>query len=203
ATPRLRPCRARARRLPAAQQRRGAPSDRVGDHPQRAGHRQPRAALVLHHLVGAATGRAVHLGRLQGLAAQRRRHGGVRRQPVPGGAGRAGQPHRHGLPRGRQRVRRDRPEPRAQRAGGPAPGGGVAGRPGVPARRDEGLRRRLHRGVRRGRLDRRRRARPARRPARDLPAQAAGPSRGGRVEHHRSGQLAAARAVRRAEPAGV
>ncbi|CAA9341227.1 MAG: Nitrilotriacetate monooxygenase component B, partial [uncultured Frankineae bacterium] len=203
AAPRLRPLRPRARGLPAAQQRGGAAADRVGDHAQPGGRRQPRAALVLHHLLGAAARRAVHLRRRQGLPAQRGRDGRVRREPVPGGARRPGQPHRHRLPAGRQRVRRHRPDPRAQRARRAAARGRVAGRAGVSRGRHARVQWRLDRGVRRGGVDRDRRPGAARRAPRDLAAPAARPPRGRRVEHDRRGQLPTAHPVRRAERPGV
>ena len=146
-----------------------------------------------------AAGRAVHLGRRQGLAAQRRRHRRVRRQPVPGGrsSSRSTSPApttrptsasstRSGSPASPARWSRRRGSPsRRSRssAGSSGPrsfGGGSTGR------------------VRRGRLDRGRRAGPARRPSGDDAAQAAGAARRERVEHHRRGQLAAPRPVRRA-----
>ncbi|CAA9273220.1 MAG: Nitrilotriacetate monooxygenase component B, partial [uncultured Blastococcus sp.] len=183
----LRPHRDGDRRvLPRAQLRRRPPADRLGLQPVRRRRAQPRAALLLHRGVRGPAGRPVHLGGPQGLAAQRGGDRRVHRQPDPGGAVRAGQRHRHGLPRGHQRGAGVRDRAGAQRARGGAPGGRVTGVGGVHAalHRAPG---RQHRGVRPGAADQRPGGRRARRAAPDRAPQAAGAAGRQRVVDDRRG----------------
>ena len=118
-----------SRLLPGAQLRRGPPAHRLGLQPLGRRGAQPGAALLLHRRLRRPARRPVHLGRPQGLAAQRRGDRRVHRQPDPRGAVRADQRHGHRLPAGPERGRARRRPAGAERARRRPAGRGVPGRP--------------------------------------------------------------------------
>ena len=97
-----------------------ATADRLGLLALVRGCRQPRAALLLHGVLGGPADRAVHLCRAQGLAEQRRADARVSSSVSRRAAVRAGQRDRHRLPRRGERVRRGGDRARAEPAGGAA-----------------------------------------------------------------------------------